>query len=254
MSATDDHVQPTASSPTAELPATASSTAPLLLEYERQLVSEMLEEDSLCITAAGLGWQKVVAVILRLHDYTSPGVLLILGANTWQRQLLTEELHRHDPAAAAPVEITNEVPAIDRIEHYKSRGCCFVTTRILVVDLLSHRVLPRDIAGMVVINAHKVADASGEGFAIRLFRQGNSSGFLRAFSDQPTAFASGFNKASTMKHPRPCVAPDYCHLNNVEKTMKALRCRRLILWPRFHQYVQDELDKHPPQVRQYNIL
>lgn len=40
-----------------------------------------------------------------------------------------------------------QVPALERIELYKSRTCCFVTTRILVVDLLSSRVLPRQIAG-----------------------------------------------------------------------------------------------------------
>lgn len=40
-----------------------------------------------------------------------------------------------------------QVPALQRIELYKTPACCFVTTRILVVDLLSNRVLPRNIAG-----------------------------------------------------------------------------------------------------------
>ena len=37
---------------------------------------------------------------------------------------------------------------MERIELYKTPACCFVTTRILVVDLLSARVLPRNIAGV----------------------------------------------------------------------------------------------------------
>lgn len=39
-----------------------------------------------------------------------------------------------------PVEVTNETPSAQRIELYRSRACLFVTTRILVVDLLSARV------------------------------------------------------------------------------------------------------------------
>lgn len=57
------------------------------------------------------------------------------------------------------------------------------------------------------MNAHRVTDNSGEGFAVRLYRQGsglnssaaaggggNVGGFVRAFSDNPNAFASGFNR------------------------------------------------------------
>jgi hypothetical protein len=31
-----------------------------LLPFQRQLVSELLDEDGLCIMSAGLGWQKVL--------------------------------------------------------------------------------------------------------------------------------------------------------------------------------------------------
>ena len=50
---------------------------------------------------------------------------------------------------------------------------------------------------MLVVNAHLLQDTSGEGFAVRLFRKGNQRGFVRALSDQPSAFVSGFNKASS---------------------------------------------------------
>ena len=32
-----------------------------LLPYEQQMVEQLIEEDALCIVAAGLGWQKVRA-------------------------------------------------------------------------------------------------------------------------------------------------------------------------------------------------
>ena len=50
------------------------------------------------------------------------------------------------------------------------------------------------VAGILVVNAHTVTDMSGEGFAIRLFRQGNQGGFVRAISDQPQSFAASFSK------------------------------------------------------------
>lgn len=93
-----------------------------------------------------------------------------------------------------PFDVTNEVSAAGRIELYRSKPCLFVTTRILVVDMLNARIQGQHIAGMVIMNAHRVTDASGEAFAVRLFRMANKKGFIRAFSDQPTGFASGFNK------------------------------------------------------------
>ena len=34
-----------------------------LLPFQRQLVSELLDEDGLCIMSAGLGWQKVLKAL-----------------------------------------------------------------------------------------------------------------------------------------------------------------------------------------------
>lgn len=31
------------------------------------MVEELIREDGLCVMSAGMGWQKAVAVILRLH-------------------------------------------------------------------------------------------------------------------------------------------------------------------------------------------
>lgn len=47
---------------------------------------------------------------------------------------------------------------------------------------------------MIIANAHRVSDTSGEGFAVRLYRAANRTGFLRALSEQPHAFMAGFSK------------------------------------------------------------
>ncbi len=112
-----------------------------------QIVSELVEEDGLVIIGAGLGLQRLLAVMLRLHYHTQvrsaasralcnqaigtwdmavargslqcvrvwvvcapqEGVLLVLGMPSWQRESVAQELRRHDSAATPPVEITNEV-------------------------------------------------------------------------------------------------------------------------------------------------
>lgn len=61
------------------------------------------------------------------------------------------------PAAAfeVPAEVTNEVPAAERQAIYSTASCLFVTTRILVVDQLSGRITADQVAGMIVLNAHR---------------------------------------------------------------------------------------------------
>ena len=186
--------------------------------------------------SAGLGWHKVVAVVVRLQlerlrDPQQRGCVLLLGCSEWQRNSLKGELARlqaslgpyhnngnsttpaqnddisndasSQPEASTsrplapselPMEITNETPAAARTELYQMRGCLFVTTRILVVDFLNARLRGSQVAGIIVLNAQRVTDTSGEGFAVRLFRTNNPRGFVRAFSDNPVAVTAGFAK------------------------------------------------------------
>jgi hypothetical protein len=153
------------------------------------------------------------------------------------------------------------------------------------------------LPGMIILNAHKVTDSSGEGFAARLYRQGtgqglnmgplggggNAAGFLRAFSDSANAFAAGFNRVEKVSCGQGvllrctqvlekghgatwfeqcwwlyrvlrsctcccccCSCPGCCCCVQV---MKALRVRRLLLFPRFHASVKDSLESTPPEVR-----
>lgn len=47
-----------------------------------------------------------------------------------------------EAAAAAPMEVTSEMSAVERAGLYHRGGRLFITTRILVVDLLASRVRP----------------------------------------------------------------------------------------------------------------
>ena len=47
--------------------------------------------------------------------------------------------------AELPVDVTNEMPSNLRTELYQTKACLFVTTRILVVDLLNSVVQPKQV-------------------------------------------------------------------------------------------------------------
>ena len=78
----------------------------IMLTYvQRRMVEELLEDDGLCILAAGLTWQRLAAVLVRLQierrkDADQRGVMLVLGCRDWQRSMLKEELLRLDPDLA----------------------------------------------------------------------------------------------------------------------------------------------------------
>lgn len=67
-------------------------------------------------------------------------------------------------------------------------------------------------SGILVYRAHKIIESCQEAFILRLFRQKNKTGFIKAFTDKAMAFSSGF-----------------CQ---VERVMRNLFVRKLYLWPR----------------------
>ena len=70
----------------------------------------------------------------------------------------------------------------------------------------------------------RVVATSIEAFIIRIYRQLNKVGFLKAFSDSPEPFTTGFAPLATM--------------------MRNLFLRKPSLWPRFHVTVAKSLEGH----------
>ncbi|RHY80617.1 hypothetical protein DYB26_011839, partial [Aphanomyces astaci] len=120
-----------------------------------------------------------------------------------------------------PQVITNKCTVHERKLMYKSGGCIIITSRILVVDMLNHSI---DIS---------VSDSSVEAFILRLFREVNRNGFVKAFSDDAISFSSGFNK--------------------VEQAMKLMYLRKVLLYPRFHMAVGTCLEQHQPDVYEIQV-
>jgi hypothetical protein len=198
-----------------------------LLPFHRRMVEELISEDGLCILSCGMGWQRVVTVLLRLQlerrrDPREKGIVLILGCTDEQRRMIIKEVGKQlaepsrssnpgpateqpealptrivpspeaqateaepevvlltppeelsqssnddfktqQPVAPAkpadgfptlaprgadmvpPADITADTPAAVRSEMYRTEAAVFVTTRILVVDMLSARLQPHQV-------------------------------------------------------------------------------------------------------------
>lgn len=82
------------------------------------------------------------------------------------------------PSQTAPLlrEVDNQFSSHERLALYRGGGCLFVTSRILIVDLLNERVPLGQVSGIVVCNAHRVTETCAEAFIMRLFRVGNKRG------------------------------------------------------------------------------
>ncbi|XP_076997871.1 DNA repair endonuclease XPF isoform X2 [Tamandua tetradactyla] len=87
--------------------------------------------------------------------------------------------------------------------------------------------------GILVYRAHRIIESCQEAFILRLFRQKNKRGFIKAFTDNAVAFDTGF-----------------CH---VERVMRNLFVRKLYLWPRFHVAVNSFLEQHKPEVVEIHV-
>lgn len=108
-------------------------------------------------------------------------------------------------------------------------------------SLLAHNLEllnPETVTGLVVLHSERYCSLSGgmdakltacrivatsiEAFIIRIYRQLNKEGFLKAFSDNPEPFTTGFSPLASM--------------------MRNLFLRKPSLWPRFHVTVAKSLE------------
>lgn len=116
---------------------------------------------------------------------------------------------------------------------YLLGGIHFITTRILVVDLLKERIPIQLITGIVVLRAHQIIESCQEAFALRLYRQSNKTGFVKAFSNVAEAFTYGYG--------------------HIEKVMRNLFVTELFIWPRFHATTRKALKQFEPTVIELHI-
>ncbi|KAH0822060.1 hypothetical protein GEV33_000731 [Tenebrio molitor] len=184
-----------------------------MLEFETQIFLDILHKDGLTV-AAKQGPQ------LRFGPVKSDKT----EETFFMNKINDGNLHR-------TIYTTNTTERLEDV--YLSGGVHFITTRILVVDMLKNRIPIDKITGFIILRAHKVLESCQEAFALRLFRQSNKTGFIKAFSNSVQSFTMGFG--------------------HVERVMRTLFVKELYIWPRFHSMVIQSLKQYEPQVVELHV-
>ncbi|CAD5126028.1 DgyrCDS14204 [Dimorphilus gyrociliatus] len=202
-----------------------------LLSYEKQAFADAFNEDGLLVCARGMGLERIFVTFLKL--YCDPGQLVyVINTNEEEQAYFIEQLELQD-VKPLPKSITSDFSVAEREQLYLNGGVLFITSRILVMDLLTKKVPSQLVSGIIIFKAHKIMESHQEAFILRLYRMQNQTGFVKAFSDNPTAFIKGL-----------------CY---VERVLKALYVKKLFLWPRFHADVKDLMEKHTIDVVEMEI-
>ncbi|GAA5837199.1 hypothetical protein JCM5353_001595 [Sporobolomyces roseus] len=203
-----------------------------LLPFQRDLLTELIPSegatptstDGMVIMARGLGLRSVVTTFLKIYDMPEKLVFL-LNATADEERGFAEEVGMR-------LKIVGyDLPEATREKMYKDGGLFSVSSTILITDMLKGSVPVELITGMVVMHAESVTPTSQEAFVIRIYRQSNKTGFLKAFSDQPEAFTFG--------------------LSPLQTTLVQLKLREVVIYPRFHEAVDRDLKKRKADVIEF---
>ncbi|KAI9492695.1 hypothetical protein BDB00DRAFT_826788 [Zychaea mexicana] len=192
-----------------------------MLEFHKQILADLVDEDALLIMSPGLGLFKVLTSFIELHTKGNHFVLVLNTSQAQDAAIVEKQAAMGLPPSDRLQIVDNETTSESRSAMYRKGGVFSVTSRILAVDLLLDRVATAMISGIVMYNAHRVRPNSMEELILRIYRKKNDQGFIKAFSDQPEQFTTGF-------------AP-------LENTLKTLQLRKVHLWPRFQVLVSDNL-------------
>ena len=197
-------------------------------QFQQDLYNLLRAEDVLVILARGLGLLRIVTNLLHSYDATGNSLVIVVGAEDRENDWIGEALAEHYAISRSPlarglrVINTDKATVPMREKLYAEGGIVSVTSRILVVDLLSKLLDPETVTGMLMLHADKIVATSIEAFIVRIYRQFNKLGFLKAFSDSPEPFITGFAPLASM--------------------MRNLFLRKPSLWPRFHATVAQSLE------------
>ncbi|CCF59570.1 hypothetical protein KAFR_0H01600 [Kazachstania africana CBS 2517] len=222
----------------------------LPLPFQQKVVESCLvSDDPLVIMGKGLGMANVVANLT--HVLATPTIIdgqikrslvIILNATANDNRQIGEELRelswlssnnvddatgfreQNEDAEDRPFNVvTAESSSVEkRRKLYLSGGTVSVTSRILIVDLLSGILHPNKITGMIVLNVESLRSYSNESFILEIYRSQNKWGFIKGFSESPEPFTMEFSP--------------------LMRRMRELRFKNILLWPRFRVEVSNTLN------------
>ncbi|BGO95154.1 hypothetical protein NBRC10512_001881 [Rhodotorula toruloides] len=200
-----------------------------LLPFQRNILKQLVPPenalpnagDAMLVMARGLGLRTIVTTFLKIYDMPEK-LVLVVNATPEEERGFAEEVGMRLKV------VGYELGDSQREKMYKDGGLFSVTSRILIVDMLKGTIPVSLITGLVVLHAEEVKPTSQEAFIVRIYRQQNKLGFLKAFSDRPESFSFG--------------------LSPLQTTLMQLKLREVIIVPRFHEDVDTDLKKRKADV------
>lgn len=204
----------------------------ILLEYEKNILLDVNEDSCMFVCAEGLDLDTISYTLIKLHN-DPHNLVLISNYSLPEAKFITARLV-FENEAYTPFTITAEVSSRDRLNAYRRGGIVFVSSRILVVDLLRGTMPVELVSGVIVLRSHTLQESSQEAFMLRLLREKNPNIFIKAFTDNAIALMSGYNR--------------------VEHLMNQFGIPRLLLWPRFNIDVMNTLSESPINVEEIQVV
>ncbi|KYN97443.1 putative DNA repair endonuclease [Plasmodium gaboni] len=119
----------------------------------------------------------------------------------------------------------------ERIEMYIKRGVYFISSNVLLIDLLTFKIIPEIIDGIFICKNHRLIYNMKEIFIIELYRKRNKFGFIKGIS----------NNKKLINHQ---------HIVNLAQK---LYMKRIYCYPRFHKHIHISLNNKFLQPHIYEI-
>ena len=212
-----------------------------MFEFQREIIRDLelnpkekdvieSNSDGLLILCKGLDLESILISFVKVYCVPQSLVLLL---NCFHTDILAIEyaLKKHFSATKVHPElfrtVTSDTPSAARSALYLTGGVFSISSQILVLDILNGVIPMHLVSGLLVNHAHRIHEASLDAFVIRLFREHNKVGFIKAFSDDPSGFLVSTGGSS---------------INSLERVLKLLFIRHVHLWPRFHVSIKQSLD------------
>jgi DNA excision repair protein ERCC-4 len=128
--------------------------------FQLLALDELSQEDGLLVMGRGLGLKNLISCFIKTLCSRSQAIkplmlsfcLNLVDSIDYLIDCLRDLGVDH---SNIPQLINNETTSSDRVKLYARGGCFFITSRILIVDLLDGTLKTDSIAGLLVGNAHR---------------------------------------------------------------------------------------------------
>jgi DNA excision repair protein ERCC-4 len=255
-----------------------SDLAMALLPFQTEILDQILDNKrGLWVVHSGLGLQKIISHYIVQLEKRNLSRQLYLFLNPDSQSPVFEKLVQMAPHRYKL--INSEYTSEQRQQIWSAGGVRFVTSRILIVDMLNGIIPWKKLGGIIYYmkSGQMIKENSTENFILRVYAQNvllankqYEETYTSRTRSEPLTFSvtpfDGYNdpsKADTVPEKDPShflsikaftespsdLAKGW---NTLEKVARALKTgSKVYIWPRYRKSVREFLDAHPPETIEF---